>query len=87
MDGTGIRHRFLKVSGKTGSFNVGDRVKIAETSEYYNDWDSTNPMGMGGVIVKIPSHDVMPGSDHHGWDVTWDNECDNIYRTEDLVHE
>ena len=63
----------------TPEFKVGDRVKIATTSEFYQDGGSRgNPINTKGTICEIDNR----------WDlcikVNWDNGSQNSYNSEDL---
>lgn len=62
-------------------FNVGDIVKIAKTSKYYNETAPTwtgNPL-CNGKIKYISMYDNM------NIHVIWDNKTENSYDNEDLV--
>jgi hypothetical protein len=71
-------HQYLcPASETTPEFKVGDRVKIATTSEYYNTTKG-NPKDVEGTIYEI----------NDKWDlsirVQWDNDYHNSYNSEDL---
>ena len=58
-------------------FKVGDIVKIATTSEYYQDGDRGNPINTEGTINEIYDFDL-------GIRVDWINGKTNSYNSEDL---
>ena len=59
-------------------FKVGDRVKIATTSEYYQDGNVRgNPVNTEGKIFEIYDYDL-------GIRVQWDNDYHNSYNSVDL---
>ena len=62
----------------TPEFKVGDRVKIATTSEYYQDGNVRgNPVNTEGKIFEIYDYDL-------GIRVQWDNDYHNSYNSVDL---
>lgn len=62
-------------------FNVGDKVRIAKTSEYYyGDSTSSNPKDIEGIVTD---NDRGDGHDFP-YLVTWDNGTDNSYQESDL---
>ena len=77
-----IRHIFIE-DNTPKTFTVGDRVRIATTSEYYGQGSPMNPIDVGGVVTK-----VLDRSDtlyFHNITVLWDNEAHNSYRVGDLT--
>jgi hypothetical protein len=62
----------------TDGFKVGDIVKIATTSEYYEYDHVSNPKDVEGKIYEINDYDL-------GIRVQWDNDYHNSYNSEDLV--
>lgn len=63
---------------------LGLRVKIAKSSEFYEDGlggDSNNPIDIAGTITMVGS----TGSDDLYLEVTWDNETSNSYHHIDLI--
>lgn len=58
-------------------FKIGDRVKIAVSSNYYDDNAASNPKNILGVINSI-------SDSSHGTLVKWDNGYTNGYSTHDL---
>lgn len=70
---------------KTKKFKVGDRVRIAESSEYYGgNKTSTNPTGVVGTVTSYTpsSEDISCLS--YTTNVDWDNGTSNAYRGYDL---
>ena len=65
-------------------FKVGDRVRIAESSGYYNKGKSNennnNPHNTCGEVTELTS----PDCDGYTFKVNWDNGEANIYRESDL---
>jgi len=62
----------------TPEFKVGDRVKIATTSEYYEYYgEDNNPKDTEGIIYEINDYNL-------GIYVKWDNGRYNTYNSEDL---
>ena len=71
-------HQYLcPVSETTPEFKVGDRVKIATTSDYYNTTEG-NPKDVEGIIYEIDDRWGL------GIRVQWDNDYHNSYNSEDL---
>jgi len=66
----------------TDGFKVGDRVKIATTSDFYKYNSNGNPRDTEGVISKMEEGylDI-----YLGIYVKWDNGSYNSYNSEDLV--
>lgn len=62
---------------------VGDRVKITETSEYWQYDSPDNPRDIQGVIVNV-DEERPRGPDTHFIEVAWDNGRENSYRATDL---
>lgn len=61
----------------THEFKIGDRVKIATTSEYYTCGSKGNPKNIEGKIFEIYDYDL-------GIRVQWDNDYHNSYNSADL---
>ena len=62
----------------TPEFKVGDRVKIATTSKYYQYYSKlNNPKDIEGIIYEINDYDL-------GIFVRWDSERLNSYNSVDL---
>ena len=72
-------HQYLcPVLETTPEFKVGDIVKIATTSEYYQDGNVRgNPVNTEGKIFEIYDYDL-------GIRVQWDNDYHNSYNSVDL---
>lgn len=70
-------------------FNVGDRVVIAESSEYYGEETiiNDNPKDMAGTVDEIYNGFRDPSTGKHFTVmVEWDNGTKNSYDVEDLNH-
>ena len=61
-------------------YEVGTVVKIAKSSEYYREGDSSNPKDIVGTITE----NNLGGDDNHLYWVHWSNEKGNDYKHEDL---
>ena len=65
-------------------FKVGDRVRIAESSEYYgkskSNKNSKNPKDTDGKVTELTN----PDCEDYEVMVEWDNGETNIYRDSDL---
>lgn len=58
---------------------VGDRVRIASSSQFYGrTWSSNNPSDITGTVDSVRNTDSLPV------DVMWDNGQTNIYNFHDL---
>ena len=79
-----IRQEYLEVVKEEKSeLKVGDRVKIAKTSEYYNA-SKNNPANVEGTITetgRIAKYDYASLD----LEVKWDNGEENNYNPEDLI--
>jgi hypothetical protein len=62
-------------------FEVGDRVKIKKSSQYYVNGDDSNPKDIEGIITEIYASTVRAINPIH---VKWDNGITNAYEKEDL---
>lgn len=69
-----------KAKPKAGGvkLNNGDKVRIAEDSQFYRDGDPLNPKGMDGVIKGKAKGKFEVG-------VKWANGIENVYNERDLV--
>jgi hypothetical protein len=61
-------------------FRIGDRVKIATTSDFYRKDDDSNPLNIKGIICEIKDKDVI----NLNINVKWDNGKVNAYNSVDL---
>ena len=61
------------------TFEVGDRVRIDVSSEFFNEGSPFNPIDTGGTINEIKDRG-MPIR------VQWDNSMTNTYWEDDLIH-
>ncbi len=59
------------------NFKIGDRVRISETSKYYNQQTSGNPRCDGTISAVYPNLKSIH--------VSWDNNHHNSYSYDDLV--
>lgn len=70
-------------SKSKNKFKVGDRVRIAESSEYYGgNKTSTNPTGVTGTVTSYDG--ISSHTDDFTTNVDWDNDTSNAYRSYDL---
>lgn len=60
-------------------FNVGDKVRIAKSSEYYVENSDLNPKDVTGTVSEFRK----TGNDFE-YSVTWNEEIINCYRPTDL---
>ena len=66
---------------RTGGFKIGDKVKIAKTSEYYRKGDYSNPCDIEGTVNNYELDE-----ESHTIRVSWSNGRYNVYRPEDLEY-
>jgi hypothetical protein len=59
-------------------YNVGDRVRIKNTSSYYVDNDKDNPKNINGIITEYNVCYYLPVC------VKWENGGYNCYNESDL---
>lgn len=59
-------------------FQIGDIVKIAKTSEYYDSIESSHPRDIEGVVEEIDDDEEFRIN------VEWTNETYNYYNEESL---
>lgn len=76
---TGAVEASMEEGAETPEFEVGDRVQIAEGSEYYREGDPSNPVGVSGTVDSTYTYQSLPLG------VQWDNGEHNAYRASDLV--
>lgn len=63
-------------------FEIGDKVRIAETSEYYVDNDDHNPKGSEGKVIGVVDEIIVDDLVVH---VDWGDKKLNHYAHRDLV--
>jgi hypothetical protein len=63
------------------SFQVGDKVRIKKSSQYYIDGDDSNPKDTQGIIEEIYSSSIRAINPIN---VKWDNGVINAYEKDDL---
>jgi hypothetical protein len=63
----------------TDEFKKDDQVRIATSSQYYEDNNYSNPRKVTGTIVKVKNRNCLP------IEVKWDNRTSNSYASSDLI--
>lgn len=67
------------------TFNVGDRVVIAKSSEYYGFGTFNNPSDVVGTVVSYYDEEQFEDKLFTVY-VEWDNFYKNCYGDEDLIN-